>query len=201
MITERIKNYWQKKTTWNKISDAIFLALIITLLFPGGRIAVGGFVNRLKAMIISPSVQANGPTLSSDDYQWPLINLEGQSVNLKDYEGKVVFLNLWATWCPPCVGEMPEIQKLYDHFKGNKDIAFLMVSNEPPSKIKSFIDKRGFTFPVYSTQYNPPVPFSTQSIPTTFVLSKNGQIKIRETGAYNWGGSKTLGIIEGLLAE
>jgi peroxiredoxin len=200
-MQEKIKAYWQNKSTWNKISDVLFIALIVTLLIPEGRMAFGGFVNRVKAMVLNPSVQTDVQILNDSDYNWQLTDLEGGAVDLKDYKGKVVFLNLWATWCPPCVGEMPEIQELYDHFKDNDQIAFLLVSNESTAKVQSFIDKREFTFPVFTTQQRSPEVFATRSIPTTFIISKNGQIKVRETGAYNWGGSKTKGIIEELLKE
>ncbi len=200
-MQEKIKAYWQKKSTWNKISDLIFIALIITFIIPQGRMAFGGFVNRVKAMVLNPSVQTDGYVLKEAEYNWQLTDMEGGTVNLNDYKGKVVFINLWATWCPPCVGEMPEIQELYDHFKDNDQIAFLLVSNESSAKVQSFIDARDFTFPVFTTQQRSPEPFSTRSIPTTFVLSKNGEIKVRETGAYNWGGKKMVGIIEELLEE
>lgn len=201
MLKEKIQNYWQNKTVWNKISDLIFIAFIVALFIPQGRMAIGGFVNRAKAKIMNPSVREDGIQLSEKDYHWPLTDLEGNPVNLNDFKGKVVFLNLWATWCPPCVGEMPEIQKLYDQFKSNDDIAFLMVSNEDNPTIQNFINKRDYSFPVYSTRSASPEPFLTRSIPTTFVISKGGEIKIRETGAYNWGGSKMVGIIQGLLEE
>jgi peroxiredoxin len=201
MLQEKIQNYWKNKSTWNKVSDLVFIVFIIAMLIPEGRMAIGGFVNRIKARVMNPAVQENGISLSDQDYYWPMTDLEGNAVNLNDYKGKVVFLNLWATWCPPCVGEMPEIQKLYDTFKSNPDIAFLLVSNEDNEKIRGFVDKRDYTFPVYSSRSPSPEPFSTRSIPTTFVISKKGEIKIRETGAYNWGGSKMVGIIQDLLAE
>jgi thiol-disulfide isomerase/thioredoxin len=137
MLQEKIQNYWKNKSTWNKVSDLVFIVFIIAMLIPEGRMAIGGFVNRIKARVMNPAVQENGISLSDQDYYWPMTDLEGNAVNLNDYKGKVVFLNLWATWCPPCVGEMPEIQKLYDTFKSNPDIAFLLVSNEDNEKIRA----------------------------------------------------------------
>ena len=201
MLKEKIQNYWQNKSTWNKASDLIFVVFIVALLIPQGRMAIGGFVNRVKAKIMNPALQEEGVQLTDRDYQWPLTDLDGNAVNLSDYKNKVVFLNLWATWCPPCVGEMPEIQKLYDTFKDQQEIAFLLVSNEGNEKIGDFVNKRDYTFPVFSSRSPSPEPFSTRSIPTTFVISKKGEIKIRETGAYHWSGSKMIGIMEGLLAE
>lgn len=201
MLKERFQNYWQNKSAWNKFSDLIFIVFIAALLTPGGRMAIGGFVNRVKAKVMNPTVQENGVSLKQSDFNWALYDLDGTSVNLSDFKEKVVFLNLWATWCPPCVGEMPEIQKLYDKFKGHEDIAFLLVSNESNEKIKNFVEKRNYTFPVYSSISQSPAPFFTKSIPTTFVISKGGKIVIRETGAYNWGGEKMVSIIERLLEE
>jgi peroxiredoxin len=96
---------------------------------------------------------------------------------------------------------MPEIQKLYNHFKNNDQIAFLMITSDPVTKIKSFIKKRSYTFPVYQYKSNTPVPFRAKNIPTTFILSKSGKIVIKKTGAANWGGSKTIKIINRLIKE
>lgn len=202
-LKEKFQAYLKKKSTFGKISDLIFIALIVALFIPNSRVAIGGFVNRIKSMIIEPSIEKHGDEkiLSVDDYYWELININGNKVNLKDYQGKVIFLNLWATWCPPCVGEMPGIQELYDTFKDNEDVVFLLVSNESTEKVNTFIEKKSYTFPVYTTEYQSPKVFLSQSIPTTFVISKDGKIKIKETGAVNWGGSKMESIINDLIKE
>lgn len=200
-LKEKFQTYWKKKSTFGKISDFIFIALIIALFIPDSRVAVGGFVNRVKSLIFEPSIEISGneTVLNVNDYLWELKDINRKTVNLRDYKGKVVFLNLWATWCPPCVGEMPGIQKLYDKFKDNDDIKFLLISDEDSEKVKTFIEKKSYTFPVYTTEYQSPEVFRSQSIPTTFVLSKDGKIIIKEKGALNWGGSKMEGIINDLL--
>lgn len=200
-MQEKFKNYWNSRTTWSKISDLIFIALLITLFIPSGRMAVGGAINRVKAMALNPSMQADSVQLNPEDLNWQLYDMNGKTLNLTNFEGKVIFLNLWATWCPPCVGEMPEIQELYNKFKDHPDIAFVAVSNERNSTVSDFIKKRGFSFPVYTTKHNAPSAFASRSIPTTFVISKSGKIKVKETGAYNWGGKKMVRIIDKLLKE
>ncbi len=203
-LKEKFQTYWNKKTTLGKISDVIFIALIVALFIPNSRVAIGGYINRVKSMIIEPSLEKHGDeqVLGLNDYSWELEDILGNNVNLQNYKGKVIFLNLWATWCPPCVGEMPGIQQLYDKFKDNEEVEFLLVSsNESPQKVKTFIEKKSYTFPVYTTQYPSPKVFFSQSIPTTFVISKDGKIKIKETGALNWGGSKMEGIINDLINE
>ena len=200
-LKERINNYLKNKSLFGKISDLIFVIFIVAMLFPSGRMAIGGAINRVKALVSQPDLNENGEQMSDDDFEWSFKDINGKLVNLKDHKGKVIFINLWATWCPPCVGEMPEIQKLYDHFKDNDQIVFMMVTGDKVPKIKSFIEKRDYSFPVFQYISNPPVPFRVKSIPTTFIVSKSGKIVIKKTGAANWGGSKTIKIINKLIKE
>lgn len=202
-LKEKFQDYKKNKSVWGKITDIIFILFILALFIPDSRLAIGGLANRVKSMIMEPTVTDtnNEQLLTINDLDWQLENLPGKSINLKDHQGKVIFLNIWATWCPPCVGEMPGIQNLYEKFKDNNNISFFLVSDENPDKVKSFIQKKGYTFPVYTTKYRSPQIFLTQSIPTTFVISKKGAIVIKEKGALNWGGEKMEKIINDLLNE
>jgi len=190
---------WKKKSLFSKFTDILFTALIFTLLIPEGRMAVGGFVNGLKAKVSQPSLMDSGVVLSDQAYEWSMEDIKRESFNLNESKGKVVFLNLWATWCPPCVGEMPGIQKLYDKFKDDPNVEFIMVSNEDMSVIAGFMEKKKYSFPVYSSKSATPDVFASRSIPTTYVVSKSGDIVIKEIGAVNWGGKKMEGIIGDLL--
>ncbi len=199
-----IKNYiekYKKKSLWSKITDVIFIIFILVMLTPSGRMGVGGFVNRIRAYIVTPSVKSAKDIvkLSETSYNWQLENPENASVNFADYKGKVIFLNFWGTWCPPCVGEMPEIQKLYNKYKDNPDIQFLLVTNEPMQKAKGFINKRNYSFPIFTSQTKSPTVFQSNAIPVTFIISKKGEIMVRETGATNWSGQKTQKLINELI--
>jgi len=200
-LKDKFQEYLKKKSTFGKITDVIFILFLVALFIPNSRVAIGGFVNRVKSMIIEPSLEDsdNEQTVNFNEINWQLTDINGSTVNFQDYKGKVIFLNFWATWCPPCVGEMPGIQDLYDKFKNNSDVGFLLVSNEELSKIKTFTDKREYTFPIFSSRYKARDIFESKSIPTTFVISKEGKIKIKETGAVNWGGDKMEQIINELL--
>ena len=199
-LKEKFQDYLKKKSVWGKISDVIFILFIVAMFIPNSRIVIGGFVNRIKSMIIEPSLnEDNEQTVGFNSINWQLTDLDGGTVKFKDFEGKVVFLNFWATWCPPCIGEMPGIQQLYNKFKDNKDVVFLLVSSEDLSRIGTFAEKNEYTFPIYSSKYKAPDIFVSQSIPTTFVISKDGKIKIKETGAKNWGGDKMEQIINDLI--
>ncbi len=112
-----------------------------------------------------------------------MVDLEGNTIAFESLRGKVVFMNIWATWCPPCVAEMPNIQSLYEKV-GSDKIAFVMLSVDEGGmgKVKKFIDRKGFTFPVYMPASPLPQEFYSQAIPTTFILSPDGKIITRQEG-------------------
>ena len=112
-----------------------------------------------------------------------MVNLKGETLPFEDLKGKVIFLNIWATWCPPCIAEMPNIQSLYEKVDSDK-IAFVMLSVDKAGleKVKKFIDRKGFTFPVYMPASPLPDEFYTQSIPTTFIISPEGKIVHKQVG-------------------
>ena len=94
---------------------------------------------------------------------------------------------------------MPEIQKFYDKFKNNKEVVFLIVTNEESDIIKNFIENKEYTFPVYSARSQVPDKLFTQSIPTSFLISKDGGIVLEKKGAANWGGNKMEETVNQLL--
>ncbi len=96
---------------------------------------------------------------------------------------------------------MPSIEKLYNIYKDNEQVVFIIVSNESEEKVKTFMKKRGFKFPVYVSKFKLPDVFATQSIPTTFLVSKSGKIVVKETGAANWHGNKMQKIVNDLIKE
>lgn len=112
-----------------------------------------------------------------------MVNLAGQPVSLESLKGKVVFLNIWATWCAPCIAEMPNIQNLYKKVSSDK-IAFVMLSVDEGGldKVKKFIDRKGFTFPVYLAAGELPLEFDTGALPTTFIISPAGKIVKTQEG-------------------
>ena len=130
----------------------------------------------------SPETEAVPEAMLANDFL--LQDLKGNTVKFSSLKNKVIFMNIWATWCPPCVAEMPGIQKLYEKVKGEKDIAFVMLSVDQNGmeKVKKFVAKKGYTFPVYLPASNLPAAFQTQTIPTTFILGKDGKVATRHDG-------------------
>ena len=116
------------------------------------------------------------------DYNLTLHTLDGRQTSLRDLKGKVIFLNLWASWCPPCIAEMPGIQQLYRETDTSR-VAFVMLSlDENPDKARKLIKRKGFAFPTYVPGSTMPAVYATRSIPTTFVISKQGEIVMRHEG-------------------
>ena len=122
------------------------------------------------------------------DYDFSIKNLKGESVDFNQYKGKVVFLNLWATWCGPCKVEMPAIQKLYESV-GSDSIAFVMLSidrERDQHKVEKYIKDKAFTFPVFVKSGNLTDLLNVPAIPTTFIIDKNGKIASKEVGTTNF---------------
>ena len=127
---------------------------------------------------------------------------DGKNVDIRDYKGKVVLLNFWATWCSPCRQELARVQKeIIDRFKG-KDFVFLPVSREDSyDKIAAFRKQTGHTFPmgmdpdrkIYSK-------FATASIPRNFLIGRNGKIIFMEEGYSEESFAKLIKEIEHALA-
>lgn len=184
---------WAIRRKW----DIVFGVIVMLILFvPSIRMPVVSTVQRLLAF--SPSELAEKNQVTVNSYDWQLMDLEGNQYNFSASSEKVIVLNLWATWCPPCVAEMPSLQKLYDKY--GDDLAFYLVSNEHPETIKRFMDKHQYTFPVYIPQGNSPREFESNSLPTTYILDQEGTIIIKEVGAHNWFSKSFQEKIDNLLA-
>lgn len=167
----------------------IILAIPLVLYLTGWHTEVSGRLQQaiLWTGLIQPEIKADKGKGIQINYNVPLISLDGDSTNLTAYKGKVIFLNFWATWCPPCIAEMPNIQSLYERFKSNKNISFLMISlDEDPDKARKFIERKGFTFPVYLLNGRRPAIFQSSTIPTTYVINKSGVLVVEKQGMANY---------------
>lgn len=112
----------------------------------------------------------------------PLLTLNGAPANLRQFEGKVVLVNMWASWCPPCLAEMPNLQALYQKIDTTK-IAFVLISlDEKPARARALLKRRGYTLPVFFPVGPLPAPFSSSSIPATVVLMPDGRVAAQHLG-------------------
>ena len=128
-----------------------------------------------------------------------LVDLAGRQVTLSDSRGKALVLNFWATWCAPCVTEMPNFRRLLDE-TADLDVQFGFISTEDLPVVQRFVEKKGIDLPVYVLSGEPPDCFKGRSIPATFVLDKAGMIVLRHLGAAKWDAESVVNFVRGLAA-
>ncbi len=113
-----------------------------------------------------------------------LTDLEGNSVTLSDFRGKVVFINFWATWCPPCRAEMPEIEAIYQDYK-DKDVVVIGIDIlEAEDEVRQYVQQGGYSWTfVLDTTGGVTADYGITAIPTSFFLDKEGVIQAVNIGA------------------
>lgn len=193
------KNYFKKKSIFSIVTDFLFILLIVLMIIPSTRTTVSAFF--IRATSLPPStLDADKQTEVSNNAQnWILYDLNGEAHNYSDLNNKPVFLNVWATWCPPCIAELPSIKDLHEEY-GNK-ISFILVSNESTSVVKAFVEKNNYQNLDFYISKGLPADFTTQSIPATFVISKDGKIIINKKGAARWNSSKMTNLLDDLIQD
>ncbi len=128
--------------------------------------------------IIQPDVSDEPVKKVNEAPHLAMIDEDGNRVNLADFGGKPVFLNVWATWCPPCKAEMPGIQNLYEDVKPD-GIQFVMISTDRDFELaKKYKAQNGYTFPIYRVNSRFPQELNANSIPRTYVLDGSGAVRI-----------------------
>ena len=119
-------------------------------------------------------------------YDLSLVSLGGRPAHFEEFRGKTIFMNLWATWCPPCLAEMPYIQSLYDDLE-SEDVVFVMLStDEDVDVVRQFIAAKGYTFPVYRVVGRMPDAYRSLTLPTTYVISPQGKLATVHVGMANY---------------
>lgn len=152
----------------------------------------------MRQIAFSPSTVEADNAEKIENYQWQLKGINTENIDFQNLKGKVILVNFWATWCPPCRAEMPMLHKLYEDYKDQ--VAFILVTNENWDKVKPYFNKNNYTFPVYNSLSNPPnLLTKTSSIPATYLIDKNGRIRMEKTGTANWNSNKVRKLINKLL--
>lgn len=179
------KETQKKKSSLKKeITQWVFIFLIGAALYASGYHTE--VIGRLQSVllytgIMQPDTDESIMHGQRAEYNMPLLTIDGDRIYLSEFEGKTIFMNLWATWCPPCIAEMPNIQRLYDDID-DENIVFVMASlDQDPQKAWDFVKRKEFTFPVYSVIAKPRV-YDSSVVPTTYVISPQGDIVMEHQG-------------------
>ena len=171
----------------------------------GQWIAVGGILTLLSAaigagMALSPDIRPVGPGTKAPNFSAADL-VTGDTVQLSDYKGEVVLLNIWATWCGPCEVEMPAIQRLHEALapSGLKIVA-VSVDETTPSTVRKWVEERGLTFDVlHNRSGHLERLYQTTGLPETFVIDREGVIVKKDIGARKWDSAAQSAILRRLL--
>lgn len=176
----------------------ILLILVLALMIiPGTSVPIKVFFQRL--IMTSPSELEASEIKTLSTYNWNITALDGEVVSLNKSKDKVVVVNLWATWCPPCIAELPNFQNLYNEF--GEEVDFYFVTAEESGIIERFIQKKEYDLPIYLETTRPPAELQVNTIPTTFVIDKKGRIVMQKTGVARWDSEEVKAFLQNLYGE
>jgi thiol-disulfide isomerase/thioredoxin len=171
-------------------SNILFGLLVVLLIYPPTR------VQFLRLLSFSPSVESVENQVQLEHYNWSLKGINTADYDFNKAKNKIVIVNFWATWCMPCVAEMPSLEALYKDY-GDK-VDFILVTTDEVTKITPFMKEKGFTLPIYQQLTKAPSEFETTTIPRTFLIDKQGRIII-DTGRANWNSSSIRRLLDSLI--
>lgn len=157
---------------------AVILIIFGLMMFSGKLNTISNYMSPSQGQVSTNQAENSDDSVN---YGNALLNQDDKPISLADYHGKVVFLNFWATWCPPCQREMPEIQKLSEKYQNSEDIAILTVvmpggQEMDAAGIKKFLKEKGFTMPVIFDDDRLSSSFQITSLPTTYMFDRDGNV-------------------------
>ena len=166
---------------WTAKDIAAAIAIFVVIV----AVAVGAFFFWQARK--SPPVEAGS---AAPDFTLPL--MKGGEVSLSDYRGKVVLLNIWATWCNPCREEMPSMQQLYQNMKGKPfEILAASIDTRGSTDVEPFVKQLGLTFPILlDSDKKVDAMYQATGVPETFIIDKNGTVRDHILGPVNWTSSQ-----------
>lgn len=187
---------------WKKhIGTGIFIVFFLVILFvPSAKATL--IQGLMEIGLFKPNMELKAVDANVDLASIKFKDVKGNIVSLADLKGKVIFLNFWATWCPPCLAEMPSINKFYEQFKDQKDVVFLMIDADSDfPKAQAYLDRKKYQFSVYTFASDLPKNIFSGSLPTTVVFDKKGRISMNGEGAANYASPKFITFIKQLQQQ
>ena len=162
----------------------------------------------LNEVIEAPKLEPPSPEdmkISTIDFESNVLqfsDLDNNIFSIQDFKGKNLFINYWATWCNPCLAEMPYMAELYEKYKNEDDIVFLYLSREELNAIKNYIpkDESLQKLPIYKIITDDEF-FATSGIPTTFIINSDGKVIVKDLGSAFWNDESVFKFIDNLIGK
>jgi peroxiredoxin len=164
---------------------------------PGGAAPAAGMEDPARTLdLIKPNRQQQAKDFN-------VAALEGGKLRLADLKGKVVFLNLWATWCPPCKEEMPAMERLWQRYKDQGLVVIALSMDSAGAKVvKPFIEQAKYT---YRVALDPKMEiaqlYGARSVPSTFIIDRSGALRAIALGPRDWDGRASFAYFDALLKD
>ncbi|MVZ67626.1 redoxin domain-containing protein [Sphingobacterium sp. DK4209] len=180
---------------------SLVLGLVIVLLIVSPDAKAWALRQIMKTGIFNAKIEEQASDLKQiHDFSYS--DEQGNVFSTERLRGKVVFINFWASWCPPCRAEFPSIQTLYERFKDHPQVEFIMINQDDDVAVgKNYLQNEGLTVPIH--RLNGPLSHEiyTGSLPTTLIFAKDGSIRFKHEGFANYASSNFMEQIESLIKK
>ncbi len=174
----------KKTSTWvrkNWFTFLLMLFLVVLIVIPSAKSWV--LQQLVSTGVFNANIKKEGVSNTPSNTTFRFTNAQGIEASTASLKGKVVFINFWASWCPPCRAEMPSLNELYNKLKDDERFVFLFMNeDEDKTKAMEYIGKNNFAIPIFSRSGNIPNEIFSGTLPTTIVLNKEGKIVLQHTG-------------------
>lgn len=165
--------------------------------------AAAGSAAPTSAPAVGPELAAPGGSLGAAEYGWLLTDPTGRTVRFSAFRGRTVLLNLWATWCPPCVAELGSLARLRDSLAAGGDtarVAVVLVSPEAPETVGRFLARHRIPIASLVERTRTPAAYGVRALPTTVIVSPDGRIVFRHRGAAAWDDPAVMALLREVAA-
>jgi thiol-disulfide isomerase/thioredoxin len=180
----------------------ILMGLIIVTLFVSPEAKSWTIRQLMRTGLYNVNIEKDMTMLPQMETGFDFEDEKGNIQNTSSLKGKVVFINFWASWCPPCRAEFPSIETLYSKFKNDPDLFFLMI-NEDDNRAagRDYLQNKGYVTPMFKTRSAIPANIYNGTLPTTLVLDKKGKVVFRHEGFANYASEDFISQINTLIKE
>ena len=192
---------FNKKKWFQRTGNIIFFGLLLLVLFnPNAKgwllrqlMEVGLFKAEIKKEAALTKLSEAATAFSFRDQK-------GAVVSTAALKGKVVFINFWATWCPPCIAEMPSLNDLYNQLRDNEQLVFLFINEDDNvGKANTFLQNKGYSIPLFTRAGSLPAEIYSGTLPTTVILNKEGNMVFKHEGLAKYNSAKFINQLKALL--